>query len=205
MPDKTHWDRIYSSQLADRVGWYQAKPDLSLRMIIGNGLDIHSRIIDVGCGASRLLGCLLDLGYTHLTGLDFSSQALHIAQVQLGERAGQVTWIEGDITQVELPVDGFGIWHDRAVFHFFTKLEDRQKYAATLRQALAPGGAAILATFAPDGPERCSGLDVRCYDAAGLLAELGPGFVLEEELGETHITPGGGRQAYTFARFRKTD
>lgn len=204
MANKTHWDGIYSRQPADSVGWYQANPDLSLRMIASSGLDKHSRVIDVGCGASRLLNCLLDQGYKNLTGLDFSSQALQIAQSQAGERAGQVTWIEGDITQVELPADAFDIWHDRAVFHFFTQLKDRQKYTAMLRRVLALNGVAILATFAPDGPERCSGLEVQRYDAAGLLAELGPGFTLEEEAVEMHITPSGGRQAYTFARFRKT-
>lgn len=200
---RSHWDQVFSSKASDQVSWYQAYPALSLQMMAAAGAGPHSRIIDVGCGASRLIDCLLEQGIGQVTALDVSGAALQVLRLRLGQQAARLTWIEGDITRVELPQEGYDIWHDRAVFHFLGTAQQRQRYRAALHRALKPGGTAILATFAPDGPPRCSGLDVCRYDARGVLAELGDAFELLEEQRELHTTPGGAQQAFVYGRFSK--
>lgn len=115
--------------------------------------------------------------------------------------ANQVSWIEADVTADEWAVPSVDIWHDRAVFHFLIEAEDRARYAARVRQAVKPGGSVVIATFAPDGPERCSGLPVRRYDAEGLRAELGEGFALEDTIADAHRTPAGTVQSFNYSRF----
>ncbi len=157
-------------------------------------------MIDIGGGDSRLVDHLVARGLPCVTVLDVSAAALARARARLGGQADRVRWIEADVTGpwTAPPVD---VWHDRAVFHFLTETEDRRRYVAHLRDIVKPGGTVIIGTFAPDGPERCSGLPVCRYDAAGIGAELGGGFTLAETVTDSHRTPAGAVQAFSFSRF----
>jgi SAM-dependent methyltransferase len=173
-------------------------------MIANAELPRDAAIIDIGGGASRLLDQLLDLGYSDLTLLDISANAIGHARKRLGERARRIRSIEADVTRFK-PLRTYACWHDRAAFHFLTDGGDRANYVRALRAALRPGGFAIIATFAPDGPKRCSGLDIVRYDAGALADELGSGFSLIEQDRETHRTPAGREQKFAFCRFLRLD
>lgn len=198
---KQHWERVYAEKSPLEVSWYQKEPAVSLRLIERCALAREAAIIDVGGGASVLVDRLLDAGYRRLTVLDISARALECARARLGPRAQQVAWIEADVTRFE-PACPYALWHDRAVFHFLTRAEDRGHYLQTLRRALPAGGHLVLAAFAIGGPTRCSGLDIVQYDAAGLSAELGVRFELVDRIAETHLTPAGKAQQFTYFRFR---
>jgi trans-aconitate methyltransferase len=156
--------------------------------------------VDVGGGASRLVDALRDADHEHVTVLDVAAAALERAQRRLGARAAAVSWVVADATGWQ-PDGEYDVWHDRALFHFLVRTEDRAAYRAALLSALRTGGHAIFATFAPDGPERCSGLPVVRYDAEALAAELGPALALVEGFREDHVTPGGRVQRFQWSRF----
>jgi SAM-dependent methyltransferase len=199
---KQHWERVYSLKSAQEVSWYQAQPDTSLTMIRRAAAGKTAAVIDIGGGASRLVDCLLKQGCPDLTVLDISGKALEQARDRLGPLASRVAWIEADVTAFE-PTRTWDVWHDRAAFHFLTDAADRERYLSVLNRALAAGGQVIIAAFAIDGPQKCSGLDVERYDAAKLAETLGPGFALEESCPEIHLTPAGGEQRFGFHRFRR--
>ncbi len=201
MNRQAHWNNVYETKAAQDVSWYQRRPDASLALIAASGVGKDAGIIDVGAGASTLVDCLLDQGYTRLAVLDVSGAALARSRERLGARAGAVEWFEADVTVFE-PPRRFGLWHDRAVFHFLTEADDRREYAATLARTLQPGGVVVIATFAPDGPPKCSGLDVMRYDEHSILAELGAGFELREVRRETHVTPWQSEQRFIYFRFQ---
>lgn len=196
---KTHWQKIYKEKGPEDVSWFQAEPAISLELINNCELALSDPVIDVGGGASVLLDRLISSGYSRLAVLDISAQALAESKRRLGDDAERVQWIECDITAYE-PREPFALWHDRAVFHFLTEADDRKNYVSVLSKALRPGGHLIMASFAINGPEKCSGLPIVQYDAPKLLSELGPGFRLLEERTESHITPG--QQIQEFAWFR---
>lgn len=199
--DRTaHWDGVYGARDVKRVSWYRPRLEQSLQMIEGAGLPPGAAILDVGGGASTLVDDLLDRGFDNVTVLDVSRLALDAARRRLGPRARRVRWTVADVTEVELATDAYDLWHDRAVLHFMVEDTDRDAYVANLRRALRPGGHVVLATFAPDGPSRCSGLPVRRYSAQGLLEAIGPGFALADSCDETHVTPAGTEQRFTWAR-----
>ena len=157
MQTKTHWEQVYTSNPATEVSWFQEHSELSLRLIQETGAAKAGPLIDVGGGASTFVDDLLARGFENITVLDISKAALSQAQERLGPRASQVIWKTADITTVRLPPHTFDVWHDRAVFHFLTHAEDRERYVRAVRQAVKPGGYMIVATFAPDGPGRfCS-------------------------------------------------
>lgn len=198
MSRKDHWENVYRTKRPSEVSWYQAEATLSLRLIQEVAPGREAAILDVGGGASVLTGQLDGLDYTKLTVLDLSGAAIAAARSALGERAAGVRWIEADILDVALPPASVDLWHDRAVFHFLTDPADRLAYVRQARRALRRGGYLVVATFAEDGPTRCSGLDVIRYSPASLHAELGPGFTQVEARAETHTTPTGGVQAFTW-------
>ena len=202
MDRKRHWEKVYSEQQTQEASWHQDLPRLSLAMIENAGVSRDAALIDVGGGPSLLVDHLLDRGYHDLTVLDLSATALEQARLRLGERAARVRWMEADVTRFQ-PDRGYRLWHDRAAFHFLTGESDRVKYVEALCNALEDGGHAVIAAFSPEGPSRCSGLDVVRYDAQGMSAELGSDFILEEERAETHFTPAGREQAFRFYRFRR--
>jgi hypothetical protein len=168
---------------------------MSLALIDRLRVAKEAPLIDVGGGASLLVDRLVARGYTDLTVLDVSSTALEIARRRLDD-AVPVRWLHENILTWE-PERQYALWHDRAVFHFLTNADERAKYLATMRQGLSESGAVIMATFASDGPERCSGLPVARYDAAD-LARLLDGFTVVESSREEHVTPGGTVQPFTW-------
>ena len=198
MQMKTHWEQVYTSNPATEVSWFQEHSALSLRLIQGTGVGKAGRIIDVGGGASTLVDDLLALGFGNVTVLDISAIALRMAQERLGPHASQVVWMEADITTVRLPRHSYDIWHDRAVFHFLTRAEDRMRYVEAVRLAVRPGGYVIVATFAPDGPSQCSGLDTVRYSPDTLHDEFGAAFELVESTREVHVTPFSTEQRFIY-------
>jgi SAM-dependent methyltransferase len=201
MNRQQHWNKVYETKGVQEVSWYQPRPELSLALITASGSGKDAGIIDVGGGASTLVDCLLDAGFTRLAVLDLSGTALTQGRARLGARAAAVEWFEADVTAF-VPPHRFGLWHDRAVFHFLTVADDRRRYVATLRQTLQPGGTVIMATFALDGPPKCSGLDVMRYDEQSIVGELGAEFTLQEVLRETHVTPWQSEQRFIYFRFQ---
>ncbi|WP_456620005.1 MULTISPECIES: class I SAM-dependent methyltransferase [unclassified Bradyrhizobium] len=198
----THWDKVYATKGEAEVSWFQDSPAISLEMIRAANPDHDAAIIDIGGGASRLVDRLLQEGYRDLAVLDISANALDAARQRIGQAAAGVDWIVADVTTWH-PARRFEVWHDRAAFHFLTDPRDRAAYVERLRSAVAHGGHVIIATFAPDGPEKCSGLPVQRHDSASLSAELGPEFALVESRSETHHTPWNSAQAFQFSRFRR--
>lgn len=198
---QAHWQSVYTTKSADAVSWFQPSPEPSLKMIEAVGLAPPAKVIDVGGGASALVDALVARGFS-VTVLDIAESALAVARNRLGTSAAKVDWQVADIT-VWRPTAQFDLWHDRAVFHFLTAPEDRKAYLAAMDKGLAADGVAIIATFAEDGPDRCSGLPVRRYSAESLAAELGPGFRLVEQARETHVTPWHAPQSFTWTAFRR--
>jgi SAM-dependent methyltransferase len=203
MPTKDHWESVYSTKTAESVSWFQENAEQSLRLIRESGLPRDASIIDVGGGASRLVDGLLDAGYTRLSVLDISATAMAAARRRLGERAARVHWLETDILGAALPEQAYDLWHDRAVFHFLTDPADRQAYVDTVLRAVRPGGLVVVATFAEDGPERCSGLPVRRYRPDELHAEFGAPFLLLGHEKEAHRTPSGAVQQFVYCYCRR--
>ena len=199
---RDHWERIYRTKDPTRVSWYQPEARLSLDLILHVAPDTATPIIDVGGGASTLVDGLLDVGYRNLTVLDLAPSALGIAQQRLGERAAKITWMTANVLEAELPAAGYAVWHDRAVFHFLTDRRDRARYVAQARHAVRPGGHVIVASFSPEGPPQCAGLEVARYSPEGMHAEFGEGFRLLDSVREDHHTPGGALQAFVYCLCR---
>ncbi len=200
---KEHWGKVYSSKAPEAVGWFQERAQLSLDLIKATGFGTDAAIIDVGGGASRLVDDLVARGYVDLTVLDLSAAALNAARQRLGEQQKMVRWIEADITEVELPAQHYDIWHDRAVFHFLTAAEQRAAYVRAVLRSVKPGGHVIVATFAEDGPEQCSGLLVVRYRPDELHNEFGEAFTLLKHQKEVHRTPFGTEQQFVYCCLRR--
>ncbi|MBW2460396.1 MAG: class I SAM-dependent methyltransferase [Deltaproteobacteria bacterium] len=200
---RTHWENVYAGREVSEVSWHQDTPDSSLQLLDHAAVGPDEAIIDIGGGACLLVDHLLDQGFRQLTVLDISETALDHARARLGEQAAKVRWICADVTEVELS-DRYRLWHDRATFHFLVDPAERERYRKTLSRALMPSGHAILATFASDGPETCSGLEVVRYTPEELSIELGDSFELIETWDEEHRTPSGAVQRFVFCRFRRS-
>jgi 2-polyprenyl-3-methyl-5-hydroxy-6-metoxy-1,4-benzoquinol methylase len=202
MQSKEHWERVYATKPAERVSWYQEHANQSLALIRGTGAAATAAVIDVGGGASTLVDDLLDSGYSSVTVLDLSAAALAAARHRLGARAQGVTWLEADVTQVSLAPHAYDIWHDRAVFHFLTSKPERRAYVANVLRSVKPQGHVIVATFAQDGPDHCSGLPVMRYSPEQLHAEFGASFSLQKQASEAHQTPLGTVQKFIYCYCR---
>jgi ubiquinone/menaquinone biosynthesis C-methylase UbiE len=203
MDSRNHWEKVYTTRSETEVSWYQPEATLSLSLIRRALSDRSAAVIDVGGGASTLVDGLLADGYTRVTVLDVSSSALARASARLGPVGDRVTWLEANILHARLPDSEFDLWHDRAAFHFLTELVDRRRYVDQMFGAVRVGGQVVLATFAGNGPSRCSGLEVVRYEPPDLQAQLGPAFQLLESHREDHLTPGGAGQAFVYCLFRK--
>jgi hypothetical protein len=199
----SHWNAVYSRAGERGVSWHEDDPTVSLRLMEAARLGPATRVIDIGGGESRLADALLARGIRALTVLDVSSTALAKTRDRLGGAAAETTWIEADVigAWTSEPVD---IWHDRAVFHFLIDATHRQRYCDYLEATLCVGGSAVIATFAPDGPEKCSGLPVVRYTPDSLGDELGARFSLVESLPHRHVTPWGATQSFQYSRFIRT-
>jgi SAM-dependent methyltransferase len=205
MDRRKHWEKVYSSTPVDKVGWYEPHLETSLAWTEDLGLAKDVPIIDIGAGASTLVDDLLSKGYESITVLDLSASALASAKERLGERSGSVTWLEGDITSIDLPAHHYGLWHDRAVFHFLTRPEQQEQYRDNLLKALQPAGHLVIGTFAPEAPPKCSGLPVQRYSAQELASTLGSEFELKRHQKMMHLTPGGTEQMYLYCHFQRSD
>jgi len=198
---QSRWDATHAAK-ADNVSWFQAWPERSLAMIADAAGGRAASIVDIGGGASRLVDGLIAAGHRDLAVLDISGVALERAKARLGGDAAKVAWIVADIVGWQ-PPRTWNIWHDRAVFHFLTDPAAQDAYIAALRAGTAAGSHVIIATFAPDGPEKCSGLPVQRYSAQSLAERLGAGFALQAQAHESHATPFGTNQAFSYAAFRR--
>jgi len=205
MTEKDHWEDVYTNKSSEEVSWFQSHSTKSLELINNTGLPLFASLIDVGGGASVLVDDLMKLGYSKLQVLDLSLAALKTAQERLGAAYQQVEWIEADVTDTSLKHLNVDLWHDRAVFHFLTEKVQRQKYIDNLTHILNKGGHVIIATFADDGPLKCSGLDICRYNHNTLALELGEGFSLVSHHKETHDTPFNTKQNFIYCHFIKND
>jgi SAM-dependent methyltransferase len=202
MEPHAHWEGVYNTRATDQVGWYEADPVMS-RRFIAEAIEAGAKsVIDIGGGPSMLVDHLLDLDLERIAVLDISETGLEVAKGRLGDRADRVEWIVEDVCRLG-DIGQFDVWHDRAVFHFLTDTADRERYVRAAERTLPPGGSAIMATFAPDGPEQCSGLDVCRYDPRQLAAECGPSFELLAAERYVHTTPRGVAQKFLYSTFRR--
>lgn len=198
-----HWNHVYTTKTEQDVSWFEPLPAISLEMLEAAGMTPESCVLDVGGGDSHLVDALAARGLDCLAVLDVSGAALGRAKARLGPAAEVPVWIEADVTR-EWSLGPMDIWHDRAVFHFLTTPDDREQYKRHLCETLKPGGSAIIATFALDGPEKCSGLPVQRYSPETLVAELGPDFELREARPHVHTTPWGSTQSFQYSRVQRT-
>jgi hypothetical protein len=197
----SHWENVYSSKPANEVSWFQPEARLSLELIAARRLAPDAAILDVGAGASRLVDGLLKAEHRDVTLLDIANAALTKTRERLGTR-DEVSYVIADVASWTPPRE-FALWHDRAVFHFLVDEEARNGYRRALQSALPLGAWAVMATFALDGPERCSGLPVQRYSPQTLAESLGASFRLRESRSEAHATPGGASQSFSYAVFER--
>lgn len=201
MSARDHWDRIYETKSPMETSWFAPHLQMSLDWILEAAPNRSASIIDVGGGQSTLADDLLTKGYRALTVLDISEAAIRNSQQRLGPIANDLTWLAGDVAEIALPSHAYDLWHDRAVFHFFTDPAQRSEYVRRLTNALKAGGQVLMATFGPEGPQKCSGLPTMRYDAESLLRELGPDFRLIRQCVEQHETPFGTKQQFLHCHF----
>lgn len=199
---KQHWEGLYASKAPDEVSWYQQMPEQSLNLIEATGTRHDEAVIDVGGGASTLVDHLLGRGFRDVTILDLSAAALAHARKRLGDRADSVIWIEGDVTEFKAP-RAYALWHDRAVFHFLTDYGDRQRYVDAVKAALRDRGHLVLSTFGPEGPKRCSGLQIQRYGLERLDEWFGDDFDLRGDALEEHKTPAGKTQQFLYTWWQR--
>jgi SAM-dependent methyltransferase len=202
MDVKKHWDKVYATKAPESVSWYRAQLETSLALIERAAVARSASIIDIGGGESTLVDDLLLRGYKTLNVLDVSPTAIEVTKKRLGTAAKQVRWLVGDIVEIELEPHAYDLWHDRAVFHFLTRPERRLAYVRQVTRAVRPGGHVIISTFGPEGPTKCSGLDVMRYDAESLHGEFGGHFRLVESSKELHETPFGTTQQFLYCYCR---
>jgi SAM-dependent methyltransferase len=195
---QTHWDTVYGTKAPDEVSWFRPHLETSLSFIRRSAPGTSARVIDVGGGESTLVDDLLARGYGNLTVLDISRIAIDVTMLRLGALADRVEWLVADITSADLPSAAYDVWHDRAVFHFLTAAVDRAAYIDRVNKSVKPGGHVVIGTFGPEGPTKCSGLDVKRYDADSLYAEFGSRFRLIDSINELHQAPSGNRQQYLY-------
>jgi SAM-dependent methyltransferase len=195
---RLHWESVYNTKAPNEVSWYRPHLDTSLSFIEQAARDRSAHIIDAGGGESTLVEDLLKRGYTNLTLLDISSTAIEVTKARLGKLADQVKWLVADVTSKELPAQAYDIWHDRAVFHFLSTASDRAAYVRSVKNSVKSGGHVIIGTFGPEGPAKCSGLDVARYDAESLHREFGRRFRVIDHVTELHQTPFGTTQQFLY-------
>lgn len=204
MNRQDHWNAIYRLKGERQVSWFEPEATVSLEMVVASGIVPETSVLDIGAGESRFVDGLLAKGLRHIALLDISVEALERTRTRLGPAGRMVTWIDADVTG-EWTAEPIDIWHDRAVFHFLTDAADRARYMQRLNELVKPHGTAIIATFAPDGPEICSGLPTVRYSTDTLGAEIGPDFALVESRRHIHITPNSVTQSFQYSRFRRVN
>ena len=200
---ESHWDSVYSEKSEAQLSWHQDDPSMSLELVELAGVTENSSAIDIGGGRSRLAACLIARGLSDVSVLDVSEVALEAARQRLGNSGDRIHWIAADITTWD-PDRSYDLWHDRAVFHFLVDADDRAAYLDRLGRGLKAGGHVIIATFASDGPEMCSGLPVVRYSPESLGQTLGDRYEPVAQRFHQHDTPWGSQQSFQYSLFRKT-
>lgn len=204
MSIETHWNRVYTDKAVTQVSWFQLHASQSIQLIQSLKLEPDAAMIDVGAGASILADELLDLGYSNLTVLDISNMALQQSQQRLGDRAHLIHWKVANLLSVEFEPESYQVWHDRAVFHFLTQPQEQKRYIQQVKTAVQPLGYVIVATFAEDGPLKCSGLEVQRYSIAQLQQQFAePDFRFISSVQDVHITPNQQTQKFNYVVFQK--
>jgi ubiquinone/menaquinone biosynthesis C-methylase UbiE len=199
---KHHWDHVYQTKASNEVSWYQAIPVTSLQWVEELHLAKDARILDVGGGDSRFVDALLERGFSSLTVLDISAEAIARAKLRLNTRSREVDWVVSDATEFSRP-NGVDFWHDRAAFHFLTNEKEIEQYVRAAASSSALGGCLVIGTFSPDGPSTCSGLEIKRYSDQQLTEQFAPFFEKIRCSEEVHQTPTGKLQKFTFCAFRK--
>lgn len=199
-----HWENIYGTKKLTEVSWYQAKPEVSLRLIHESGIQKDEAIIDIGGGDSFLVDHLIEAGYTNITVLDISQKAIERAQERLGDKAELVNWIVSDITAFE-PKQEYQLWHDRAVFHFLTSPIDIEHYKSCLTQATGINSHLIVGTFSESGPDKCSGIQIKKYSKQELAEEFRAHFKTVELFNIDHPTPFNTIQNFSFVHLERNN
>jgi 2-polyprenyl-3-methyl-5-hydroxy-6-metoxy-1,4-benzoquinol methylase len=202
MDAKAHWEKVYKTKAPDTVSWYLPHLETSLALIKRTGASLSSFIIDVGGGESTLADDLVSLGYQNVTVLDISDTAINVSKQRMGEAADHVHWLVADVLKTQLEPLAYDVWHDRAVFHFLTTTDQRIAYVQNVARSVRRGGHVIVSTFGPEGPRKCSGLEVRRYDADSLHDQFGARFRLIESSQELHETPQGATQQFLYCYCR---
>lgn len=198
MDARAHWDKVYATKAPEAVSWYRAHLDTSIALIERAAGRPAASLIDVGGGESTLVDDLLARGFQNLAVLDVSQTAIEVTKKRLGAAAEQVRWLVGDITEIDLEPNSYDVWHDRAVFHFLTAPEKRLAYVRNVARSVRRSGYVIVGAFGPEGPQKCSGLDVMRYDAESLHRQFGSRFRLMESFTELHKTPFGASQQFLY-------
>lgn len=199
---KEHWEKVYRRLPPEAVSWYRPHLETSVELIERVAGGRGASIIDVGGGESTLVDDLQARGYERVTVLDISETAIETSKQRLGPAATRVRWIAGDVTAAEFERGAYDVWHDRAVFHFLTVPEQRIAYVGNVAHAVKPGGYVLVSTFGPQGPAKCSGLEVMRYDAEQLHGEFGAHFRPVESREEIHRTPSGAVQQFLYCLCR---
>ena len=193
-----HWDNVYTTKAPSEVSWFRPHLEMSLSLIQRSTGNRKASIIDVGGGESTLVDDLLARGFGDLTVLDISQTAIDVTKARLGSAANQVKWLIDDVTRADLPAHTYDVWHDRAVFHFLTDPNQRSAYVRKVAASVKRGGHVIIGTFGPEGPTKCSGLEVHRYDSNSLHNEFGSRFHLIDSQKELHQTPLGATQQFLY-------
>ena len=199
--NKTHWEHIYKNNSFKNVSWYQEKP-ASVNFIDKLKLNKNCQIIDVGAGASYLGTSLIEMGYKNITINDISSESLKISKSHNINNIRNINFLTGDITTLNLPENYFNLWHDRAVFHFLTDKEKREKYINQILKSLLIQSYVIISVFSFDGPKKCSSLPIKQYDERSLSSELGESFKLINFSYSNHLTPSNRKQNFVTCCFK---
>lgn len=203
MTTKSHWETVYATKAAEAVSWYAPHLKESLRLLRKASASKDVAIIDVGGGESTLVDDLVREGYRNITVLDIAGKALEVTRQRLGPSGARVRWIVADILDADLPAQAYGIWHDRAVFHFLTSDDQRRRYVEQVLKALTPDGFVIIGAFGPEGPDHCSGLEVARFSPDQLHDTFGDRFQLLDSSTEIHTTPWGSTQPFVYCFCRR--
>jgi ubiquinone/menaquinone biosynthesis C-methylase UbiE len=199
---KNHWENIYETKELSTVSWFQPVPQTSLDLIVGSNIPKSAKIIDVGGGDAYLADFLLEMGYQDITVLDISEKAIERAKKRLGEKSAMVKWLVADAANFESD-EKFDLWHDRAVFHFFTDKNEIERYSENANSLLVENGKMIVGTFSENGPTKCSGIEIMQHSKASLNQAFEKYFEKKMCFTEDHITPSGGIQNFIFCTFTK--
>ena len=200
--EKEHWEKIYENKQEEELSWFQPYPKTSMEFLELFNLPLTAKIIDIGGGSSHFADVLLERGYTNIWVLDISELAIASAKKRLGEKAIRINWVVEDITAFNPSVQ-FDFWHDRAAFHFLTSEEKINKYISIAEKAIKKDGYMVLGTFSENGPEKCSGLDIKQYSEASMSGRFGVSFERIKCIHEDHLTPSNLVQNFLFCSFRR--